>query len=177
MKKFKCVLIIFLVFVIVYFLQINFFTWFNIAGVMPNLFVILTLFIGLFIGEKLGIVFGLFFGLVLDLMFGKTIGASCVFLAIAGYIGEYFDKNFSKDNKIMIIAIGIGATVLYEIGMYFINFVRFKIEIEVGTFAINLLLENLFNSLIIIIFYSGIKKLGYYLEDNYKGRQFLTRYF
>lgn len=144
---------------------------------MPNLFVILVLFIGLFIGEKLGVVYGLLIGLVLDLMFGKTIGASSVLLAIVGYIGEYFDKNFSKDNKLMIIVIGIACTVFYEVGMYFISFVRYKMDLEIPIFLKNLLIENVFNTLLIIIFYTGIKKLGYYIEDNYKGRKFLTRYF
>lgn len=177
MKKFKCILLLLLVFSVIYFLQINFFSWFNIAGVMPNLFVIFVLFIGLFIGEKLGVAFGLFTGLVLDLMFGKTIGISSILLAIVGYIGEYFDKNFSKDNKIMIIIIGVASTVIYEVGMYFISFVRFKIELEIPIFIKNLLIENVFNTLLIIIFYSGLKKLGYYVEDNFKGRKFLTRYF
>ena len=177
MKKFKCIIILILVFAIIYFLQINFFTWFNIAGIMPNLFVIFVLFIGLFIGEKLGIVYGLFIGLILDLMFGKTIGASSILLAIIGYVGEYFDKNFSKDNKLMIIVIGIGCTVFFEVGMYFINFIRFRIDIEIPIFLKNLLIENVFNTLLIIIFYAGIRKLGYYLEDKYKGRKFLTRYF
>ena len=36
--------------ILVYILQVNFFNWFNIAGVMPNLFVIFILFIGLFVG-------------------------------------------------------------------------------------------------------------------------------
>lgn len=53
MKKTLTIISIILVFFLIYFLQANFFTWFNIAGIMPNLYVILVLFIGLFMKRKL----------------------------------------------------------------------------------------------------------------------------
>ena len=177
MKSFKGILIVVLLFVIIYFLQINFFSWFNISGIMPNLFVVLVLFIGLFVGNKLGAVFGLSFGIILDITFGRVVGPTGVILGIIGLLGEHFDKNFSKDNRIMIILISIACTILFETIMYIFKFATLKIDIDILTFIINLLIENLFNTLLIIIFYSGIKKLGYYLEDTFKGRQLLTRYF
>lgn len=177
MKKFKCILIVFLMFIVIYFLQINFFTWFNIAGIMPNLFIVLVLFIGLFIGKKMGAVFGLLFGIILDLLLGKTIGFSGILLAVIGLMGEYFDKNFSKDSRIMIVLMSVGSTLVYEIGMYIVNVVKLGINIEIFDFLFNLLIENIFNILIILIFYPAMKKLGYSLEEKYKGRKFLTRYF
>ena len=177
MKKFKCILIVFLMFIVIYFLQINFFTWFNIAGIMPNLFIVLVLFIGLFIGKKMGAVFGLLFGIILDLLLGKTIGFSGILLAVIGLMGEYFDKNFSKDSRIMIVLMSVGSTLVYEIGMYIVNVVKLGINIEIFDFLFNLLIENIFNILIILIFYPAMKKLGYYLEEKYKGGKFLTRYF
>lgn len=59
MKKTIVFLILFLVFLLIYFLQMNFFSWFTIAGVMPNLFVILILTIGLFTGRAIGITTGI----------------------------------------------------------------------------------------------------------------------
>lgn len=177
MKRLKGIMIVLLLFAIIFLLQINFFSWFNIRGIMPNLFVVLVLFIGLFIGNKLSMVFGLFFGIILDIIFGRIIGVSGVLLAIVGLIGEYFDKNFSKDNRIMIIIISIGCTIFFELGMYVFKYATLKIEVEIPSFIINLLIENGFNTLLILMFYDGIKKLGYYLEDTFKGRQLLTRYF
>lgn len=177
MKKTKCILILILLFIIIYFLQANFFTWFNIAGVMPNLFVTLVLFIGLFIGLKMGAVFGLFFGLILDIAVGREIGPSGIFFAVIGLIGESFDKNFSKENKLMIILLNIVCTIIYETLMYIYSFAKFKINIEIPYFVFNLFIECLFNTILIFIFYSGMKKLGYYLEENFKEKTILTRYF
>ena len=55
MKNTLIVISAIFVFLISYLLQANFFNWFNIAGITPNLFVILVLFLGLFGGKRLGI--------------------------------------------------------------------------------------------------------------------------
>ncbi|MCL2355247.1 MAG: hypothetical protein FWC68_05230 [Oscillospiraceae bacterium] len=60
MKKAVCIICIYIIFIITYILQTNFFSWFTIAGIQPNLFIILALFVGLFMGE----------------IYGATIGAS-----------------------------------------------------------------------------------------------------
>lgn len=86
MKKVLSILIIFITFVIIYFLQANFFTWFNIAGIKPNLFIILALFIGVFIGKVYGITIGIVLGLLLDFFIGKVIGINAAMLGLAGML-------------------------------------------------------------------------------------------
>jgi rod shape-determining protein MreD len=177
MKKAKAILIIILIFILTYFLQINFFSWFTIRGVMPNLFIGLTLLIGLFAGKKLGGIFGLIFGILLDFLVGKSIGFSGILLAGIGLLGEYFDKNFSKDNLLTIIAMLSVTTIIYEVCMYTINTIKFGATAEIASFLIILAIETLYNALIIIILYPIIKKIGYYIEDIFKGKKILTRYF
>ena len=63
---------------------------------MPNIVVILALFIGLFIGRSRGIIYGIIYGIFMDLWIGKNIGITSVCLAIVGIIGGTFDKNFQK---------------------------------------------------------------------------------
>ena len=177
MKKFKCILALLLTFLIIYFLQVNVFTWLNIRGIMPNLFVILVLFIGLFAGQKLGVLFGLLFGLILDLLVGKSIGFSSIFLAIIGYLGEYFDKNYSKDNRILLIILAVLCTSIYEIGMHAVDVIKIKASLELPAFLGTLLVENLYNVLIVIIIYPLMKKFGSYVERTFKEKDITTRYF
>ncbi len=61
MKKIITAIILLIAFVITYFLQLNFFNWFTIAGVKPNLFIILVLFIGLYAGVRMGSCFRTYF--------------------------------------------------------------------------------------------------------------------
>jgi len=53
------------VFLVIYFLQANFFSWYNIAGIKPNLFIILIMFIGLFLGRTCGFSLGIVFGFLM----------------------------------------------------------------------------------------------------------------
>ena len=85
---------------------------------MPNLIIVLTLFIGLFIGNKTGAIFGIIFGIIIDLNLGKTIGITSVLLAIIGLLGEYMDKNFSKDSRVTIIVMSAVSTIIYEVFTY-----------------------------------------------------------
>lgn len=144
---------------------------------MPNLIVVLVLFIGLFIGNKTGAIFGIIFGILIDLNLGKTIGVTSVLLAIIGLLGEYLDKNFSKDSRVTIIVMSGASTLLYEVCTYVISIIQAGVTPEILTFTLTLLVEILFNTMLIIIFYPLMKKLGYYLEEQYKGKKILTRYF
>ena len=44
-------------------------------------------------------------------------------------------------------------------------------------FIITLLIEVIYNTLLTIILYPMMQKLGYKIEDIFKGQQILTRYF
>ncbi len=177
MKKFLTILGIILTFFIIYFLQANFFTWFTIAGVMPNLFIILVIFIGLFIGKKSGLVFGLLFGIYLDLLIGKSIGISGIMLGLIGLLSEYIDKNFSKDSRLIIMLIVAVSTAIYEIGIYAFQIIRWKAMLEILPFLKILGIEVFFNVILVIIIYPIFQKIGYMVENLFKTKQFLTRYF
>ncbi len=177
MNKFKTILIITAMFAVICFLQVNVFSWFNIAGVMPNLFVVLVLFVGLYADKKLGVIVGIIIGFLLDVLIGKSVGYSSLFFAIIALIGEYFDRNFSKDSRLMLILMTVLSTVFYEIAMYFVNVVKFKIGVDILMFTKILLIETVFNILLVIILYTPINKLGYHIESLFKGKQLLTRYF
>ena len=73
MKKTLIFIMLFIVFIIMYFLQMNFFSWFTIAGVKPNMFIILILTIGLFTGRTIGVACGIIAGILLDFFIGKNV--------------------------------------------------------------------------------------------------------
>ena len=177
LKKVFVILAILISFFLIYFLQANFFSWFTIAGVKPNLFVILVLLIGLFAGKKIGAILGLFIGIYIDIVIGRTIGFSCILFAIIGLLGEYFDKNFSKESKITIMLMVIGSTIIYEIGNYIFNIIKLGMDTEMVPFFKILGIEVLYNTILTIILYPLIQIAGTYIEDVFKGKKILTRYF
>lgn len=177
MKKTITIFILIIIFLISYFLQANFFNWFTIAGVKANIFIILILFISLYAGSKVGITFGALGGLFLDIVIGKNIGPSFIMLGVIGFIGGYFDKNFSKESKLTIMLMVIGSTFLYEVGTYLFYIVQSSIYVEILPFINKLLIEVFFNMILTIILYPIIQNVGYKIEDTFKGSRILTRYF
>ena len=177
MKKFKSFLILLLLFLIIYFLQFNFFTWFNIRGIMPNLFVVFTLFVGIFIGQRIGIAVGLFVGIVIDVIIGKQIGFTGIALGIVGYVGELLDKNFDKNNLLTLLAMVAIVTFGYELVNMFYIIVRNGLNFNIFIFLIMIIVEVLFNVLLVMIFYPLIKKIGHYFEEVFKVKRVLTRYY
>lgn len=144
---------------------------------MPNLFVILTLFIGLFYNKIAGVTYGIFFGILLDLFIGKKVGISAMMLGIVGLIGGIFDKNFSKESRLTIMVMVFVSTILFEIGLYFLGYLVFKSSVEILPFIRILLIEAIFNVIITIIIYPLMQNIGYKIENEVKGSKILTRYF
>lgn len=177
MKKTVINISIFITFLLIYYLQANLFTTFNIAGVMPNLFVILVLFIGLYMSKLMGVAYGIIFGLLLDLIIGKKVGVSAIMLGTIGFLGEMFDKNFSKESRMTIMIMVLISTIIYEVGSYVINYFLYSLELEIIPFIKILLIESLFNIMLTIILFPLIQNLGYEIEEEYKGNKILTRYF
>ncbi len=177
MKKLIINILIILVAFIIYFLQSNFFNWFTISGVMPNLFVIFILFIGLFSNRMTGMVYGVIIGSILDLAIGTQIGINAVGLGIIGFLAATFDKNFSKDSRATIMIMVLVATLIYEVIVYILNYIIFSINVEIINFIKILSIEIIYNLIIVIIIYPLFQKFGYSIENEYKGNRILTRYF
>lgn len=177
MKKVIINIVLILTAFIIYYLQSNFFTWFNIAGVVPNLFIILVLFIGLFSSRTMGTIYGVIIGLFLDLLFSSKAGINAVTLGMVGFLAGEFDKNFSKDSRMTIMLMVAFSTIFAESINYLLNYIFISINVEILNFMSTLLIEVIYNCILTIILYPLMKKAGYYIENEYKGDRILTRYF
>ena len=177
MKKTIINLILVLITFIIYFLQSNFFSWFNIAGVAPNLFVIFILFIGLFANKTMGAIYGMTVGIFLDFAIGHKVGIYTISLGIIGFLAGVFDKNFSKDSRMTIMFMVLATTIIFEVISYLLNYIFLSINVEIINFIYILVIEVIFNLILTIIIYPLLQKFGYYIENEYKGNKILTRYF
>lgn len=177
MKRTITILLLIIIFLIIYLLQANLFSWFNIAGVRPNLFVVFILMIGLFLGEGKGITWGIILGIALDFFISKSVGISGVMFGVIGIIGGILEKNFSKDSRITMIIMIVICTCFYEIGSYIFNYFVNDANIDIWIFTKKLIIENIFNIILTIILYPLIIKLGYKSEKAYRENKILTRYF
>ena len=177
MRKLAIAVIFIVVFLLLLFMQSNICPIFPIAGIEPNLILIFVLFIGLFTNTVFGVSFGVIFGLIIDGVYSSQIGITAVMLALIGFLGAYFDKNFSKEGKITLILMVIGCTVLYELGRYVLIGAIQRYSFEWLYFIRILAIEVLYNVLITILFYPLIRKTGFGIDRIFKKTNLLTRYF
>lgn len=177
MKKAFIIIAFLIVFIILYFLQTNFFSWYNIAGIKPNLFIIFILFIGLFLGKETGLALGIFFGIMLDFFIGKRIGLNAIMLATVGLIGGILDKSFSKESRITFMAMTFAVTILSEIINYTLQIILLNAEPIFGIFMQIVLVEATYNAILVIILYPLIQNAGNQIEAIYNERKPLMRYY
>lgn len=98
-------------------------------------------------------------------------------LGIIGFIGGYLDKSFSKDSRITMILMVVLSTAIFEIGKYIISMIIYQIPGEILPFLRLIIVEIIYNVILTIILYPLIKKAGYYMENVFKSKNILTRYF
>ena len=98
-------------------------------------------------------------------------------LALIGVISGMLDKTFSKDSRLIVLLMGVVCTIIYEIVLYLMQYMVFRINIEIVEFLKILSIEVIYNVIIIIILYPLIKVTGYEIENEIKGDKILTRYF
>jgi rod shape-determining protein MreD len=177
MKKVISFLIIFIIFLFAYFLQANFFNWFNIGGIKPNIFIILLVFIGAFSNKYYAMGIGIFLGLILDFFIGQAIGINAIALGLAGLLGGIATKNFSKDSKMTMILLTILITFICEITAYILRIAVFHLQIEILSFIKIILIEILYNVILLLILYPALQKLGKKLEKVFIENKILTRYY
>ena len=94
-----------------------------------------------------------------------------------GILGGVLDKNFSKDSKITIVGMVIVSTFLFEFISYIINALIFSYSWELLNLIIKIIIEIIFNSILTIILYPTIQKVGYSVQDMFKENKILTRYY
>lgn len=165
MRRILTVIVFFIVFLLIYFIQTNFFSWYNIAGIKPNLFIIITLITGLFLGKVYGFSVGITYGICLDLLIGKRIGINAIMLGVSGLIGGILDKNFSKDSRIQLMIMSLVVTLISEIVFYSIQIVILNAEQEILKLMQIISIEAVYNAILIIIFYPLIYMVGNKIDE------------
>ena len=128
-------------------------------------------------GRTSGVIYGIVFGIFIDIWIGKTLGLTSVVLALVGLLSGLLEKTLSKDSRITVLIMGIITTIVYEAVLYFLQYVIFKVNIQIMDFIKILLVEVIYNILLIIILYPLMRNIGYEIENEIKGDRILTRYF
>lgn len=120
--KIKRFLITAVIILAAYLLQCTVFSSLELAGIKPNLLIIVTASFGFMRGSREGVLVGFVSGLLADIQFGDMIGFYALIYLLVGYINGMFQRlYFDEDIKLPLFLIAI-SEFLYGIIVYFLTY-------------------------------------------------------
>lgn len=120
--KIKRVVITVAIVLCAFLLQCTVFPSLTIAGIKPNLLLIITASFGFMRGSKTGMIIGFFSGLFIDIQFGSLIGFYALIYTLIGFVNGLFEKIFfDEDIKLPLLLIA-GTDLVYGVIIYFFMF-------------------------------------------------------
>ena len=138
--------------VICFLLQTTVFQWFSLAGVTPNLLVIIAVAAGLFSGSVPGIFCGMACGLLVDCVYGNVIGLYALFYMLDGYFAGIVHRFYSPGEEYSIPLLLIGAGDLLFNFLYYCAEFLLRNRQAVGTYFVKIMLPELVYTLLAAVF-------------------------
>jgi len=141
-----------------------------LAGIIPNLMIVLTSSFGFMRGEKEGLVIGFFCGLLSDIFFGSFLGFYALVLMYIGYLNGKFSKIFYPEDIKLPIALIIISDLSYGILCYILMFLL-RSRFQFSYYFMRVILPEAIYTIVITIFlYPVILFVNGKLEEREKRR-------
>lgn len=161
MKRF---IALFITVIVCFLLQTSVFQYFKLAGITPNILLILVVSFALMRGRKEGLIIGFFCGLLIDIFYGDYIGVYAFIYMCLGYFNGYFNRMFYVDDIVLPLAMVTGNGLLYNFFIYVIFFLL-KNKLDFWYYAKSIIIpEVVYTTLITIIIYKLLLWINSSLE-------------
>ncbi|MCR5232692.1 MAG: rod shape-determining protein MreD [Lachnospiraceae bacterium] len=163
-------IVVFLMIITGYLLQSTLFSAFTIAGIVPNILMIITSAFGLMRGKREGMFVGFVAGLLVDVFFMNILGFFALVYMTIGYLNGFFRSIFyPEDIKLPMIMIGSSELLYCFICYIFLYLLRGRMHL--GYYFIHIMIPDIvYTVLITFILYKGILFINERLEEYEIGR-------
>ncbi len=149
-------------------LQTSVFELIKLAGIVPNILLILISSVAVMRGQKPRMIVGFFCGLLMDIFYGSTIGGFAFLYMAFGFVDGFFNRiYYSDDNLLPLVLIGANDLV-YGLLMYIVCGL---LQNHLGIFYYLksiILPEMVYTVAIALIFYQILIRINDWLEKNEK---------
>lgn len=135
--------------------QSTVFQFLRLAGVVPNLLLIVTMSFGLMRGRREGVLVGFFSGLLVDIFFGSAMGPYAFIYMTIGYVNGYFHRiYFTSDVLLPMLMITVNDFV-YNLIVYFLFFML-RNKLSFGIYFVQVILPEMIYTIVITLGYYKI---------------------
>ena len=153
-----------IIIVICFLLQCTVFHYIELAGVVPNLLLIVTMSFGLMRGRREGLLVGFFSGLLIDIFFGSVLGPYAFIYMTLGYGNGFFQRIYYVEDVLLpMIMISLN-DFIYNIIIYVVFFLMRNRLDFLGYLKDVMLPEMIYTILITLFFYKILVRINLRLK-------------
>ena len=127
----------------------------SLAGICPNLMLIVTMTIAILRGPKFGMLTGFFCGLLQDVTGGGLIGFFALFYLYAGYLNGLLQEFITEDMLLIPLVVFTADELVYGLYVFVFRFLL-KGDRNLMNFAATRLLPEFVVSVVLLVFIYGL---------------------
>lgn len=136
-----------------YLLQSSVFPHFELAGVVPDILLILVVSTAFFKGQNAGVLAGFLSGLLMDFCMGDVIGLFAILYMLVGFFTGFANKIFDEDDYLLPLALIAASEFAYGF-LYYVFKVLLQGNLKVGYFVSRIIIPRMiYTTLAAILFY------------------------
>lgn len=151
MVKIKKMLILILCILVCFLIQTSVFPYLSMAGIVPNVMLILVVSYAYIIGQKEGMLLGFFVGFLMDLFSGDLIGSYALFYTYIGYFSGFFHFIYYTEIIILPLILIIGLDFVFNIGIY-VMFFLLRNRLDFGFYFTHIIVPEMIYTLAVGVF-------------------------
>lgn len=156
--------------VVAFILHTTVFRFFALAGIVPNVTLILVCSVAIIRGQKEGMIIGFFSGLMLDIFTNSILGPYAFLFMVIGFIDGLFHTDYYSDGAFMPMIVLSITDLCYGIIMYVASMLLHN-HLNIGYYLIHTILpEVIYTAAIGFILYKILVRISDRLDmsENYK---------
>lgn len=153
-------------------LQTSVFQFLKLAGVMPNVLLILTVTMGFIRGKKVGLVIGFVCGLLIDIFSGDVLGQYAVLYLMFGYVNGHFHTYFYEDDILLPIGLLTANSLAYSFVIFFFFFAM-RGRMQFFSYLVKIMIpEAVYTGITALIIYKILLEINIRISDGEKRSMF-----
>lgn len=153
--------ILFIEIITAYLIQSSVFPYFSLAGVVPDILLILVVSCAFFYGQRTGIVVGFLSGLLMDFCIGDVVGAFAIFYSVIGFFNGYAKKIYDREDFLLPMGLICISEIVYNF-MYYVAFVLLRGKLDFLFFLRKIILPRVIYTVLAAILFYRIYQLIYH---------------
>ncbi len=156
--------------IISYLLQSSVFAYFELAGVVPDILLILVVSTAFFRGQKAGMLTGFVAGLLMDFCMGDIVGLLAIFYMLIGFFNGYANKIYDREDYLMPIGMICISELVYNL-LYYVFVILLHGNLKLGYHFGHVIVPRIIYTLFAAIIFYKLFQMVHHLLAHFEHKE------